>query len=534
MGYLKTIWKNRVGTGLNRFRKTEETNDFVYLTNEPDIVTAQGTPFSIEEMNKIEQGIEDSYNAGNMEGTLSEVCLPSLATTAGNTTTGATQLPTGTNPIKTIFQRLIDNIAKAFGDISAAAGRITAIENKIPNQASGTNQLADKDFVNSSINAMAAHQLTYNANGDPFPTKAAMTNAVAFYYKGAAVSKTEHDYCVVTSDESQNFAQVRYVYNGASWIFSYKINDKPFTAAQSAAIDSGATAAIIAAAAAEPAARQSVDQALQGQINEAATAAQNALSGKVDKITAITAAATPVAKRHSYNEQGQITGVANMTALDAGVGYGTCSTAAGTVAKVGTLASYVRSAGSIVGIKFSNANTATNPTLNVNSTGAAPIFDPRTGTNVAPGVIKNMTHFFQFDGTNWVILNSVTASKYYVSFKMTSGSDYLTFGLEVGDPYFADGINGSAAFASITINQFMAAMKTYFPALNVLNKVVTIGGVSGYWSNSYINHISLTMMDSTSVRLVLNTSNSGFTFYLESNTSFPTASQFDVCVSMLN
>jgi hypothetical protein len=260
--YDKTEWKARKGSNLNRFKKSQETPGSVILENEPTAVTEPGTPFSVDNMNKIEQGVYDAHeigaaakNAGNINsGTLAEARLPNLATTAGNAATGATQLAAGTNAVKTILQRLIDNIAKAFsdistkataGDLTAATARITAVEGKIPNQAGASNQLADKDFVNSSVNAMAAHQLTYNAAGGPFPTKAALNSAAAFYYKGAAFAPTEHDYCVVTADESQGGAQVRYVYNGAQWIFSYKINDKPFTSAQSAAIDSGATAAVI-------------------------------------------------------------------------------------------------------------------------------------------------------------------------------------------------------------------------------------------------------------------------------------------------
>jgi len=144
----------------------------------------------------------------------------------------------------TDLQTVLDGKA-ASDDLTIAITKITAIENKMPNQTSDTNQLADKDFVNSSINAMAAHQLTYNSAGDSFPTKASLTSAAVFYYNGQAFAPTEHDYCVVQADETQADGQVRYVFNGSQWIFSYKINDKPFTAAQSAAIDSGATKTII-------------------------------------------------------------------------------------------------------------------------------------------------------------------------------------------------------------------------------------------------------------------------------------------------
>ncbi|MDR1836413.1 MAG: hypothetical protein LBQ89_02025, partial [Treponema sp.] len=61
MAYTKTVWKARQGTGLNRFNKTQETDDAVNLTNAPLTVTIPGTPFSEENMNHIEQGIEDAH-----------------------------------------------------------------------------------------------------------------------------------------------------------------------------------------------------------------------------------------------------------------------------------------------------------------------------------------------------------------------------------------------------------------------------------------------------------------------------------------
>jgi hypothetical protein len=61
MTYTKTVWKARQGTGLNRFNKTQETDDAVNLTNAPLTVTNPGTPFSEENMNHIEQGIWDAH-----------------------------------------------------------------------------------------------------------------------------------------------------------------------------------------------------------------------------------------------------------------------------------------------------------------------------------------------------------------------------------------------------------------------------------------------------------------------------------------
>ncbi|MDR0586037.1 MAG: DUF6273 domain-containing protein [Treponema sp.] len=61
MAYTKTNWLPRLGTGLNKFAKSAETSTSVVLANTPDAVTQAGTPFSVENMNKIEQGIYDAH-----------------------------------------------------------------------------------------------------------------------------------------------------------------------------------------------------------------------------------------------------------------------------------------------------------------------------------------------------------------------------------------------------------------------------------------------------------------------------------------
>ena len=56
--YSKTTWVARVGTALNRFLKSNETDNSVELTNDPTGVSTAGTPFTVANMNKIEEGIE--------------------------------------------------------------------------------------------------------------------------------------------------------------------------------------------------------------------------------------------------------------------------------------------------------------------------------------------------------------------------------------------------------------------------------------------------------------------------------------------
>ena len=81
---------------------------------------------------------------------------------------------------------------------------------------------------------------------------------------------------------------------------------------------------------------------------------------------------------YGYNSSGYTSNVAQ------GQCYGTCSTAVGTAAKTVSMSSYALVAHGICAIKFTNGNTAANPTLNINSKGAKAIY-----WNGANGRVKN-------------------------------------------------------------------------------------------------------------------------------------------------
>ena len=106
------------------------------------------------------------------------------------------------------------------------------------------------EFVNSSINNLAAYYLTYTAQGDAFPTKAALDAATTFYNGGVERSPTKNDYLIVLADEEHTTAlgvnpTTRYVYDGAQWAFQYVVNNTSLTQAQVDAINSGITALLV-------------------------------------------------------------------------------------------------------------------------------------------------------------------------------------------------------------------------------------------------------------------------------------------------
>ena len=121
---------------------------------------------------------------------------------------------------------------------------IANIRSLIPSQATTQNQLADKDFVNSSINNMAAFYITSDAAGDPFATRAALI-AGPYYFKGQLREPTQNDYALVSEDETHDDMTSRYMYDGTQWVWQYTLNNTRFTQAQIDAINSGITEALV-------------------------------------------------------------------------------------------------------------------------------------------------------------------------------------------------------------------------------------------------------------------------------------------------
>lgn len=86
--------------------------------------------------------------------------------------------------------------------------------------------------------------------------------------------------------------------------------------------------------------------------------------------------------------------------------YASCSTAAATAAKAVSLTGYKLVTGSLVAVKFTVANTAANPTLNVNSTGAKAIY--YMGAAITAGYLAaNRTYLFVYNGTQYELVGDI-------------------------------------------------------------------------------------------------------------------------------
>ena len=132
----------------------------------------------------------------------------------------------------------VDNTSDLNKPISTATqNALNNITDLIPAQATTTNQLADKGFVNSSVSTNTANFIgTFNSVAELEAYSGTVTN---------------NDYAfVVGTDSAGNTTYNRYKYNGNTqqWVYEYTLNNSSFTAAQWATINSGGTAADVALA----------------------------------------------------------------------------------------------------------------------------------------------------------------------------------------------------------------------------------------------------------------------------------------------
>lgn len=123
--------------------------------------------------------------------------------------------------------------------------------------------------------------------------------------------------------------------------------------------------------------------------------------------------------------------------------YATCNTAAGTVAKVASLAagSLSLKAGATVAIKFTYANTASSPTLNIAGTGAKAMY-----IQGVRDVYWNAgaTVSFTYDGTNW----RVSSEPVYASSAIIGNPSGFNIYMDGSVIYMRNGTTVLAAFGA--------------------------------------------------------------------------------------
>ena len=118
--------------------------------------------------------------------------------------------------------------------------------------------------------------------------------------------------------------------------------------------------------------------------------------------------------------------LANYCKQNGGIWYGTCATAAATVAKAVTCSGFALKKGVAILVKFTYTNTAASPTLNVNGTGAISIVSYGTSAVASYYWKPGQTVLFVYDGTYWVAATLPLATTTYYGITKLSSSTSST------------------------------------------------------------------------------------------------------------
>lgn len=159
------------------------------------------------------------------------------------------------------------------------------------------------------------------------------------------------------------------------------------------------------------------------------------------------------------------------------VAYGTCSTAAATAAKVITLSgntNWALTAGSMIVVKFSETNTAENPTFNVNGTGAKSVWYNTallTTSSVSYAGYANRPMKFVYDGTQYVFMgwayDSNSDTKVQQNAAITTAGEYPVI------------LAYSTSTSKVTNAVNKASALTYNPSTKVLTATTFKGALDG-------------------------------------------------------
>lgn len=157
-----------------------------------------------------------------------------------------------------------------------------------------------------------------------------------------------------------------------------------------------------------------------------------------------------------------------------GVPYGTCSTSGSVTAKIVNCDEFTTlQTGAAIRVKFSYANTASSPTMNVNGTGAKSI--KKYGTTASMNGMWYMGEVvdFVYDGSYWVMVDGgVATTSYYGATKLQSTiSNTDTVALTPGAVYDLGIASGSWTPSVINTSSYASRQGWY----QKIGKCVTIG-----------------------------------------------------------
>ena len=128
--------------------------------------------------------------------------------------------------------------------------------------------------------------------------------------------------------------------------------------------------------------------------------------------------------------------------------YGSCSTAAATAAKVVDCAGFALVTGAEITVKFTVTNTAANPTLNVNGSGAKSIY--YRGSAISAGYLAaNRTYTFRYNGTQYDLVGDLDTNTVYTH-PTSAGNKHIPSGGAAGQ-FLGYSASGTAAWKELFV-----------------------------------------------------------------------------------
>ena len=172
-----------------------------------------------------------------------------------------------------------------------------------------------------------------------------------------------------------------------------------------------------------------------------------------------------------------------------GQGYGTCGTSASSTAKTVDMSGFRKTVGGVVTIKFSY-NVPANATLNINETGASPIF--YMDNNITAGVINGGSICtFMYDGSHYVLISKdspiivetgTTANWKYI--KYSDGRVDLSTTLSLAAAEGSQWVSGQPFYYQDTNISLPSGMLTETPSDIVATSGNTQWWIFGVWASN--------------------------------------------------
>lgn len=184
-----------------------------------------------------------------------------------------------------------------------------------------------------------------------------------------------------------------------------------------------------------------------------------------------------------YDDQAVAKGVASVEKKVFAT-YGICNTADNVAAKVVTLSDFSLVKGAQISVNFTYANTASSPTLNVNSTGAKAIWARGAILSAAYYWSAKSVHHFTYDGSHWVMDNAESQEEVFN--RLTNKKANQGIYLSNGNLYInASMINTGTLSANYIYGGKLSSFngKVYFDLNNselCANKMVSAAANSNY------------------------------------------------------